>query len=57
MSSIALVLTSTALLGYVPAVVRRTSWKVYLVDIWREESLEDVVVLGFGMEASLWPDL
>lgn len=37
--------------GYVPAVVRSMSWKVYSVSSWRPESFVDVFESGDGMAA------
>ena len=41
--------------GNVPAVVRKTSWKVYSVFSSRLDSFVDVFCWGAGIDASRWP--
>ena len=41
--------------GYVPAVVRRMSWKVYSVFCSSPESLVEKFVRGCGMAVRRWP--
>lgn len=40
--------------GYVPAVVRKMSWKVYSVLTSSPDSFVEVLVVGEGIEAKRW---